>query len=169
MVILILGISERKYSHWRGTGQRLIRTSLLLIKRSTERLTLTGTKSEPPCCSARQWSTCYHEPLFPQARQLAVYKSVHLLTSKLILAVNGSSKLSSKPSSLLKTCRSEWSELRMNSFCKCVRHVHFLNHILHVSDYFNGERLKCQSILFVSHIRALKDLGALECLQANAG
>lgn len=169
MVILILGISERKYSHWRGTGQRLIRTSLLLIKRSTERLTLTGTKSEPPCCSARQWSTCYHEPLFPQARQLAVYKSVHLLTSKLILAVNGSSKLSSKPSSLLKTCRSEWSELRMNSSSKCVLHVHFLNHILHVSDYFNGERLKRQSILFVSHIRALKDLGALECLQANAG
>lgn len=57
MVMLILGIRERKYSHWSGRGQRLIRTSLLLIKRSTERLTLTGTKSDPPCCLDRQWST----------------------------------------------------------------------------------------------------------------
>lgn len=165
MVILILGISERKYSHWSGTGQRLIRTSLLLIKRSTERLTLTGTKAEPPCCSARQWSTCYHDPLFPRARQLGVHKSFPLLTSKLILAVNGSSKLSSKPSSLLKTCRSEWSELRTNSSSKYVLHARYLE----ITFYIFQTILKCQSILSVSHIVALKDLGALECLQANAG
>lgn len=50
MVMLTSGSRERKYSHLSGLGQRLIRTSLLLMERSTERLTLTGTKVEPPCC-----------------------------------------------------------------------------------------------------------------------
>lgn len=54
-----------------------------------------------------------------------IYKSFHLLTSKLILAVNGSSKVSSKPSSVLKTCSSEQSELRSNSFSKCVSYLQF--------------------------------------------
>lgn len=97
--------------------------------------------------------------------QLGVHKSFPLLTSKLILAVNGSSKLSSKPSSLLKTCRSEWSELRTNSSSKDVLHARYLE----ITFYIFQTILKCQSILSVSHIVALKDLGALECLQANAG
>lgn len=50
IVMLTSGKRERKYSHLSGLGQRLIRTSLLLMERSTERLTLTGTKFEPPCC-----------------------------------------------------------------------------------------------------------------------
>lgn len=57
MVMLTSGSRERKYSHLSGRGQRLIRTSLLLIERSTERLTLTGTKFEPPCCSDRHTNT----------------------------------------------------------------------------------------------------------------
>lgn len=56
MVMLTSGSRERKYSHLSGLGQRLIRTSLLLIERSTWRLTLTGTKFEPPCC----WDTHIH-------------------------------------------------------------------------------------------------------------
>lgn len=50
MVMLTSGSRERKYSHLSGLGQRLMSTSLLLIERSTERLTLTGTKFDPPCC-----------------------------------------------------------------------------------------------------------------------
>lgn len=57
--------------------------------------------------------------------QRVTYKSFRLLTSKLILAVNGSSKVSSKPSSLLKTCSSEWNELRSNSFSKRVSYLQF--------------------------------------------
>lgn len=57
MVMLTSGSRERKYSHLSGLGQRLIRTSLLLIERSTERLTLTGTKFEPPCCLDRYINT----------------------------------------------------------------------------------------------------------------
>lgn len=53
MVMLTSGSRERKYSHLSGLGQRLIRTSLLLMERSAERLTLTGTKFEPPCCLDR--------------------------------------------------------------------------------------------------------------------
>lgn len=56
--------------------------------------------------------------------QRVIYKSFRHLTSKLILVVNGSSKVSSKPSSLLKTCSSEWSELRSNSFRKNAFHTY---------------------------------------------
>lgn len=57
IVMLTSGSRERKYSHLSGLGQRLIRTSLLLMERSTERLTLTGTKFEPPCCLDTQTNT----------------------------------------------------------------------------------------------------------------
>lgn len=57
MVMLTSGSRERKYSHLSGLGQRLIRTSRLLMERSTERLTLTGTKVEPPCCLDTQMNT----------------------------------------------------------------------------------------------------------------
>lgn len=50
MVMEASGSSERKYCHCSGGGQRLIRTSLRLMERSTERFTTTGTNSEPPCC-----------------------------------------------------------------------------------------------------------------------
>lgn len=50
MVMEASGSSERKYCHRRGGGQRLMRTSRRLMERSTERLTTTGTNSEPPCC-----------------------------------------------------------------------------------------------------------------------
>lgn len=50
MVMLTSGSSERKYSHLSGRGQRLMSTSLLLMERSTKRLTLTGTNLDPPCC-----------------------------------------------------------------------------------------------------------------------
>lgn len=57
IVMLTSGSRERKYSHLSGLGQRLIRTSLLLMERSTKRLTLTGTKFEPPCCLDTQMNT----------------------------------------------------------------------------------------------------------------
>lgn len=50
MVMEASGRSERKYCHCRGGGQRLMRTSRRLMARSTDRLTTTGTNSEPPCC-----------------------------------------------------------------------------------------------------------------------
>lgn len=50
MVMEASGSRERKYCHCRGGGQRLMRTSRRLMERSTERLTTTGTNSEPPCC-----------------------------------------------------------------------------------------------------------------------
>lgn len=50
MVMEASGRSERKYCHCRGGGQRLMRTSRRLMERSTDRLTTTGTNSEPPCC-----------------------------------------------------------------------------------------------------------------------
>lgn len=64
MVMLTSGSRERKYSQLSGLGQRLIRTSLLLIERSTKRLTLTGTKFEPPCCldTHMNTSTFYYGP-----------------------------------------------------------------------------------------------------------
>lgn len=49
MVMEASGSSERKYCHCRGGGQRLMRTSLRLMERSTDRFTTTGTNSEPPC------------------------------------------------------------------------------------------------------------------------
>lgn len=50
MVMEASGSSERKYCHCSGGGQRLMRTSLRLMDRSTDRFTTTGTNSEPPCC-----------------------------------------------------------------------------------------------------------------------
>lgn len=50
MVMEASGNSERKYCHCSGGGQRLMRTSLRLMERRTDRLTTTGTNSEPPCC-----------------------------------------------------------------------------------------------------------------------
>lgn len=50
MVMEASGSSERKYCHCSGGGQRLMRTSLRLMERSTDRFTTTGTNSEPPCC-----------------------------------------------------------------------------------------------------------------------
>ncbi len=118
MVMLTSGSRERKYSHLSGLGQRLIRTSLLLIERSTERLTLTGTKFEPPCCLNRHMntSTFYYGPrpfyplqlVCPVGGILIASSPLSFLTSKLILAVNGSSSASSKPSSILKACSSDW-------------------------------------------------------------
>lgn len=52
MVMEASGRRERKYCHCRGGGQRLMRTSRRLMERSTDRLTTTGTNSEPPCCRA---------------------------------------------------------------------------------------------------------------------
>lgn len=51
--------------------------------------------------------------------------SLSFLTSKLILAVNGSSSASSKPSSILKACSSEWWWLRTNSSKQCTHFTHF--------------------------------------------
>lgn len=51
MVMETSGRRERKYCQRRGGGQRLMRTSRRLMERSTDRLTTTGTNSEPPCCS----------------------------------------------------------------------------------------------------------------------
>lgn len=114
MVMLTSGSRERKYSHLSGLGQRLIRTSLLLIERSTKRLTLTGTKFEPPCCldTHTNTSTFYYGPSFHPLQLVCpvsgilITSSLSFLTSKLILAVNGSSSASSKPSSILKDCSS---------------------------------------------------------------
>lgn len=50
MVMEASGNSERKYCHCSGGGQRLMRTSLRLMERSTDRFTTTGTNSELPCC-----------------------------------------------------------------------------------------------------------------------
>ena len=62
MVMEASGSRERKYCHCRGGGQRLMRTSRRLMERSTDRLTTTGTNSEPPCCvgeaGRRHW--CLH-------------------------------------------------------------------------------------------------------------
>ena len=55
MVMEASGRSERKYCHCRGGGQRLMRTSRRLMERSTDRLTTTGTNSEPPCCRMGRW------------------------------------------------------------------------------------------------------------------
>lgn len=49
MVMEASGNSERKYCHCSGGGQRLMRTSLRLMERSTDRFTTTGTNSELPC------------------------------------------------------------------------------------------------------------------------
>lgn len=58
MVMEASGSSERKYCHCSGGGQRLMRTSLLLMERSTDRFTTTGTNSEPPCCEGVGHGCC---------------------------------------------------------------------------------------------------------------
>lgn len=64
MVMEASGSSERKYCHCSGGGQRLMRTSLRLMDRSTERFTTTGTNSEPPCCE-EDVHGCYALGLIP--------------------------------------------------------------------------------------------------------
>lgn len=80
MVMLTSGSRERKYSHLSGLGQRLISTSLLLMARSTGRLTLTGTKFEPPCCLYTKMNHYRLRPftLSSWLAHLAEYLSPHL-------------------------------------------------------------------------------------------
>lgn len=63
MVIEASGRSERKYCHCRGGGQRLMRTSRRLMERRTDRLTTTGTNSEPPCYRVGRWEAGAPVPL----------------------------------------------------------------------------------------------------------
>lgn len=65
MVMEASGNSERKYCHCSGGGQRLMRTSLRLMERSTDRFTTTGTNSEPPCCEGGGVHGCYTLALIP--------------------------------------------------------------------------------------------------------
>lgn len=119
MVMLTSGSSERKYSHCSGRGQRLIRTSLLLMERSTERVTLMGTKVKPPCCleADTQAHTGSSHPLQllgqPGGGDSSPGQPVPLLTSKLILAVNGSSSASSRASSIFRDRGSDWCSGQM--------------------------------------------------------
>lgn len=64
MVMEASGSSERKYCHCSGGGQRLMRTSLRLMERSTDRFTTTGTNSELPCCEEYVCG-CYALGLIP--------------------------------------------------------------------------------------------------------
>lgn len=63
MVMEASGNSERKYCHCSGGGQRLMRTSLRLMERSTDRFTTTGTNSELPCCEG--WGCTWVLPPWP--------------------------------------------------------------------------------------------------------
>lgn len=65
MVMEASGNSERKYCQCSGGGQRLMRTSLRLMERSTDRFTTTGTNSELPCCEGWGVHGCYALGLIP--------------------------------------------------------------------------------------------------------
>lgn len=192
MVMLTSGNRERKYSHLSGLGQRLIRTSLLLIERSTERLTLTGTKFEPPCCWAHRhihnvlWtlSFCLTQLVKLFARILNTFLQ-SFLTSKLIFAVNGSSSASLKPSSILQAWGSNVFWLRTNEL-----HGYIVLYLyLHVLYVLRNSTLiykcTCKSILRLKRFKMISNqflrvsqtwvcknragLSALEYLWANAG
>lgn len=81
MVMEASGSSERKYCHCSGGGQRLMRTSLRLMERSTDRFTTTGTNSELPCCEGRggTWELClWPDP--PHLNSLTVSDMLHAST-----------------------------------------------------------------------------------------
>ena len=132
IVMLTSGSRERKYSHLSGRGQRLIRTSLLLMERSTKRLTFTGTKVEPPCClNTHEHIHVVLLTLFFYPLQLVcpvggflISSRLSFPTSKLILAVNGSSSWSSKSSFIFKACSSDWGyEGRTHIAMQTFKHI----------------------------------------------